>query len=76
MLDNYKPIPDIDAALLRTCRMIYSEALPMLYGLNTFQFSSGSSLRHFQNQGLSGYPQGMRFTPRFLCILKRCLKPR
>ena len=58
MLDNYKPIPNIDAAALRTCRLIYAEALPMLYGLNVFQFSSGSSLRHFQNQGLSGYPQG------------------
>ena len=34
MLDYYTPIPNIDATVLRTCRLIYSESLPVLYGLN------------------------------------------
>ena len=58
LLDNYKPIPNIDATILRTCRMIYNEALPILYGQNTFTFSSANSIRSFQSKSLIGYPLG------------------
>jgi len=36
----YDPIPDIDAAVLRTCRKAYNEAMGTLYGENTFKLSS------------------------------------
>ena len=58
---RYSPIPDIDAALLRTCRLVYTEALPILYGSNVFQFSSSHAVRHFQSHGLSTYPLGRRY---------------
>ena len=58
LLDNYKPIPQIDSAILRTCRMIYFEALPILYGQNTFEFSSANAIRSFQSKSLIGYPLG------------------
>lgn len=58
LLDNYKPIPHIDSAILRTCRMVYSEALPILYGQNTFEFSSADAIRFFQSKSLTSYPQG------------------
>lgn len=57
LLDNYSPIPNIDAAILRTCRLIYNEGLPMLYG-NTFQFSSAHSIRSFASKGLFSFPSG------------------
>ena len=46
MLDQYQKIPNLDAPILRTCRTIYNEALPILYGLNTFQFASSQSIRY------------------------------
>lgn len=58
MLDQHAPVPNLDAAILRTCRLIYSEGLPILYGQNTFQFSSAQSIRHFQNHGIGSYPLG------------------
>ena len=58
LLDNYRAIPHIDAAILRTCRAIYSEALPILYGSNTFEFSSPNAIRSFQSRSLIGYPLG------------------
>lgn len=58
LLDSYKPIPHIDAAVLRTCRLVYSETLPILYGLNTFEFSSANAIRSFQSKSLYGYPLG------------------
>lgn len=58
LLDNYNPIPHIDAAILRTCRLIYNEALPILYGYNTFEFSSANAIRSFQSKSLIGYPLG------------------
>lgn len=58
LLDNYKPIPQVDSAVLRTCRAIYSEALPILYGQNTFEFSSANAIRSFQSRSLIGYPLG------------------
>ena len=61
MVDNYQPIPCIDAAILRTCRLIYSETLPILYGQNTFEFSSANAIRSFQSKSLIGYPLGRPF---------------
>ncbi len=61
LVDNYQPIPRIDAAILRTCRLIYSEALPMLYGHNTFELSSANAIRSFQSKSLIGYPLGRPF---------------
>lgn len=58
LLDNYKAIPEIDSAILRTCRLIYSEALPILYGQNTFEFSSANAIRSFQSKSLISYPLG------------------
>ena len=58
LVDNYQPIPGIDAAILRTCRLIYSETLPVLYGQNTFDFSSANAIRSFQSKSLIGYPLG------------------
>ncbi|KAL6719355.1 hypothetical protein ACLMJK_003594 [Lecanora helva] len=52
MVDNYRPIPDVDATVLRTCRLIYSEALPILYGQNTFAFYSVNAIRSFQSKSL------------------------
>lgn len=57
LLDNYIPIPNIDAAILRTCRLIYNEGLPILYG-NTFEFSSAHSIRSFASKSLLNFPSG------------------
>lgn len=42
----------IDAKLLRTCRIIYREGLPILYGENRFLFSSPHGLEKFRREGL------------------------
>ncbi|KAL8692283.1 MAG: hypothetical protein Q9218_002652 [Villophora microphyllina] len=52
MLDSIKPIKDIDSAILRVCRSIYYEALPVLYGNNTFEFCKPRKLRDFSHAGL------------------------
>ena len=69
MLDQYVPIPNIDATILRVCRLIYVEALPTLYGLNVFKFSSAQSIRHFQNHGLSTYPLGRPCSQRYRLLV-------
>jgi len=46
----------IDTTVLRTCRQVYMEALPMLYGENNFVFFSPSALDLFRNKGLVGIP--------------------
>ena len=43
-------------------RMIYSEALPILYGHNSFAFASANAIRAFQSKSLIGYPLGMPAT--------------
>lgn len=65
LLDNYKPIPQIDSAILRTCRLIYAEALPILYGQNTFEFSSANAIRSFQSKSLISYPLGRPYRFRY-----------
>ncbi|KAL8778921.1 MAG: hypothetical protein Q9203_001604 [Teloschistes exilis] len=52
MLDSLKPVRDIDSAILRVCRSIYNEALPILYGRNTFEFCKPRKLRDFSHAGL------------------------
>lgn len=47
----------IDTTVLRTCRQIYIEALPMLYGDNNFVFFSASALDLFRDKGLVGIPR-------------------
>ncbi|KAL8683271.1 MAG: hypothetical protein Q9186_000773 [Xanthomendoza sp. 1 TL-2023] len=52
MLDSIQPVKDIDSSILRVCRTIYLEALPILYGQNTFEFSKPRKLRDFSHAGL------------------------
>ncbi|KAL8770595.1 MAG: hypothetical protein Q9209_003663 [Squamulea sp. 1 TL-2023] len=52
MLDSLQPLKDIDGSILRVCRSIYSEALPVLYGKNTFEFCKPRKLRDFSHAGL------------------------
>ncbi|KAI4260097.1 MAG: hypothetical protein LQ352_000476 [Teloschistes flavicans] len=52
MLDSIKPVRDIDSAVLRVCRSVYNEALPILYGKNTFEFCKPRKLRDFSHAGL------------------------
>lgn len=44
---------DIDATILRTCRQIYNEALPILYQDNWFGFSEVRLLRTFRTKNLA-----------------------
>ncbi|KAL8674229.1 MAG: hypothetical protein Q9168_001353 [Polycauliona sp. 1 TL-2023] len=52
MLDKNQPVKDIDSSILRVCRMVYFEAVPVLYGKNTFEFSKPRKLRDFSHAGL------------------------
>lgn len=52
MLNSYIPITDIDSAVLRACRKVYTEALPVLYGGNTFKFSNTAAMNDFKEKGL------------------------
>ena len=47
-------IKGLQPAILRTCRSIYLQAPPILYGNKTFKFDSGSSLTEFAHEGLDG----------------------
>ena len=51
-------IEAIDAALLRTCRAIYSEAIRVLYGMNHFCFSRSQDVKEFAHFGLGNTPFG------------------
>lgn len=62
MLDQYTPIPNIDAAILRTCRLVYFEALPVLYGQNVFRFDCAKNIRAFQSKNLTSFPIGMKLS--------------
>lgn len=50
---NHHPISNIDSRVMQTCRLIYAETLPILYGENVFEFSSPNSISHFADAGLS-----------------------
>lgn len=58
LLADYHPIGDIDSTIMQTCRRIYQEALPILYGQNTFEFSSAMGIRRFKEDSLRQYPIG------------------
>ena len=47
----------IDANILRTCRRIYNETLPMLYGENNFIFRTPSAIETFRDRGLVIVPR-------------------
>ncbi|KAI4190324.1 MAG: hypothetical protein L6R41_000850 [Letrouitia leprolyta] len=49
MLDSIQPVKDIDSAILRVCRSVYDEALPVLYGHNTFEFAKPRKLQDFSH---------------------------
>ena len=51
-------IEAIDAALLRTCRAIYSEAIRILYGMNRFYFRIPRDVKQFAHLGLGNTPFG------------------
>jgi len=45
---QYPCLPGINSAILQTCRFLYDEASPILYGQNMFLFNSPYSLIRFQ----------------------------
>ncbi|KAL8717685.1 MAG: hypothetical protein Q9225_005093 [Loekoesia sp. 1 TL-2023] len=49
MLDSFQPVKDIDSTILRVCRSIYDEALPVLYGQNTFEFAKPRKFQDFSH---------------------------
>ena len=60
--NDYHPIANLDAVILRTCRAIYNEALPILYGRNTFYFTSSHALFEFAGDDLpKALPTGDTF---------------
>lgn len=64
MLEHYKPIAGIDAAITRTCRFIHEEANPILYGHNEFEFQSAEAVNHFGTEGLTAtYPPSKHSSP-------------
>lgn len=50
LLTEYKPITDIDSAILRTCRTVYTEGLHILYEQNTFHFSDAGAIGRFKQR--------------------------
>ena len=50
---NHHPISDLDSRLMRTCRAVYEETLPILYGNNIFEFHSPTAISLFADAGLS-----------------------
>lgn len=54
-LDETDPsnILAIDARMLRTCRQMYAETLPILYGDNNFCFTNVGALDTFRKEGLA-----------------------
>ncbi|KAL8871609.1 MAG: hypothetical protein Q9174_002599 [Haloplaca sp. 1 TL-2023] len=75
MVSSLHPVKDIDSAILRACRTIYDEALPVLYGKNTFEFCKPRKLRDFSHGILDGRLTSMKYTsnpllldiPRYHC---------
>lgn len=49
MAGSYAAISDIDSTILRSCRAIYTEALPVLYGENVFCFSAPNDIACFMS---------------------------
>lgn len=45
--------PHIDSSILRTCRRVYQEGLPILYGDNVFMFSQAIGVKTFRAEQIS-----------------------
>lgn len=58
LLSDHNPISGISATLLRTCRKVYNEALPILYGRNVFIFSRPKAIDNFRDSGIDGFTRG------------------
>ena len=73
--DAPDPDPGIDATILRTCRKIYYEALPILYLGNTFYFWYPAQIDTFKLDGIVKTPgewglvPGSIFVGDFYCLL-------
>ena len=50
--DDSDSLEFMDATILRICRRIYQEALPMLYGDNLFIFYTPTELNLFKTHGI------------------------
>ena len=55
-------IEEINAAILRTCRTIYQEAIHILYGTNRFHFRKSKDIENFAFRGLRNIPFGIYFS--------------
>ncbi len=58
MANQSKYVEAIDAALLRTCRAVYEEAVHILYSMNGFYFSTPKDIEVFAHVGLGNTPFG------------------
>jgi len=71
LLNDRHPVPSIDATFLRTCQQFYHEAMPVLYGKNTFAFSCASGPHRFAYEQLRRRSAAdARMDPKFLPILQ------
>ena len=52
VLDPHRRRTELDTRILRSCRRIYDEAVPILYGENKFYFQTLKALHEFNGQGL------------------------
>lgn len=59
MLAESSHIEEINAAILRTCRTIYQEAIHILYGTNRFYFRKSKDIEKFAFRGLSNISFGI-----------------
>lgn len=85
LLSEHDPISDISATLLRTCRKVYNEALPILYGRNVFIFSRPKAIDNFRDSGIDGWTRGRHInancqfsamsSPRLLLLFWDCSIP-
>ena len=52
MLSERQRIADVDATFMRTCRSVYDETMPILYGNNVFLFDNPDGIEQFRSRGL------------------------
>ena len=62
MVEDSAYLEAIDAALLRTCRAVYSEAIRILYRMNRFYFRKLGDIKGFAHVGLGNTPFGFYHT--------------
>ena len=72
-INNPTPfLPDLHAAILRTCRTTYLEGLPTLYGRNKFGFFAADHLTIFAHGGLEKRVSGSIHFGFRLCVSCIC----